>query len=141
MISELANIVGELDCGWNCRIDPFVTITGKVRLGNNVHIGIGACIFGSEGVEIGNDCSISPGAKLFTGSFDGETGHKANPQLADKTYKKGSIKIGDRCIVGANSVVLPDVELSDDVLIGALSLVKTSLSSGLYAGTPVRKLK
>lgn len=140
MISHLANIVGELVCGENCRIDPFVTITGKVKIGNNVHIGVGACIFGSEGVEIGDDCSISPGAKLFTGSFDNETGYRANPQVADKRYCKGPIKIGNRCIVGANSVVLPNVELSDDVLIGAVSLVKKSLYKGTYAGAPVKKL-
>lgn len=141
MISPLANVIADLECGENCRIDPFVTITGKVRLGNNVHIGVGACIFGSEGVYIGNDCSISPGAKLFTGTFDDETGYKANPQLSEKEYKKGSIRIGDRCIVGANSVVLPNVVLDDDVLIGALSLVKKSLSKGLYAGITAKELE
>lgn len=139
MISHLANIAGNLQCGDNCRIDPFVTITGDVKLGNNVHIGVGACIFGSEGVEIGNDCSISPGAKLFTGSFDCETGYRANPQVDDKQYYKGKIKIGNRCIVGANSVILPNVELSDDVLIGAVSLVKKSLEKGIYAGATAKK--
>jgi len=137
----LTNIVGELVEGENCRIDPFVTITGKVRIGNNVHIGVGACIFGGEGVTIGNDCSISPGAKIFTATFDADTGYMANPQLAEKSYSSGPVVIGNRCIVGANSVVLPGVTLADDVLIGAQSLVKCGLESGMYAGSPVRAIK
>ena len=141
-IHRLANVCGELEMGENCRIDPYVTITGKVKLGNNVHIGVGACLFGSEGIEIGDDCSISPGAKLFTTSYDLKTGHKANPQLKDKQYLKGSIKIGNRSIVGTTSIVLPGVVLGDDVLIGALCLVKRSIKDGHFAfndATTVKK--
>jgi acetyltransferase-like isoleucine patch superfamily enzyme len=140
MINKLANVVGDLEIGENCRIDAFVTITGKVRLGNNVHIGVGACIFGSYGVEIGNDCSISPGAKIFTSTFDAMTGHLANPQLENMESVDGPVSIGDRCIVGANSIVLPNVEIGDDVLIGCQSLVKSSLSKGLYVDVPVRQI-
>ena len=103
-----------------------MTITGTVTLGNNVHIGVGACIFGSEGVFIGDDTSISPGAKIFTGTYDVETGHLANPQLKNKVYAKGPVHIGSRCIIGANSVVLP-CSIEDDVLVGALSLVKEDI--------------
>lgn len=139
MISPLANVVGELITGENCRIDPFVTITGKVSLGNNVHIGVGACIFGSAGVVIGDDCSISPGAKIFTGSYDAETGYLANPQLKDKCYAEGPVVIRNRCIVGANSIVLPNVVLWDDVLVGAQSLVKRDIPENCIAvGVPAK---
>lgn len=142
MINKLANIVGTVEHGDNCRIDPFVTITGEVRMGNNVHIGVGACIFGTAGVFIGDDCSISPGAKIFTTSYDSETGHLANPQLKDKKYLSGPVLIGDRCIIGANTVVLPRVTIENDVLVGAQSLVNKDLqSNSIYAGNPARKIK
>lgn len=140
MINKLANIVGELEMGENCRIDAFVTITGKVKLGNNVHIGVGVCIFGTHGVEIGDDCSISPGAKIFTSTYDSTTGYLANPQLENMESVDGFVKIGNRCIVGANTVVLPNVVIDDDVLIGCQSLVKTNLSKGLNVGIPVRQI-
>jgi acetyltransferase-like isoleucine patch superfamily enzyme len=140
MINKLANIVGELEMGDNCRIDAFVTITGHVKIGNNVHIGTGVCIFGTHGVEIGDDCSISPGAKIFTSTYDSDTGYLANPQLKNKQTIDGPVKIGNRCIVGANSVVLPNVVLEDEVLIGCLSLVKTDLPRGIYAASPVREI-
>lgn len=139
MISPLANVVGDLIQGENCRIDPFVTITGQVCLGNNVHIGVGACIFGSSGVSIGDDCSISPGAKIFTTSYDADTGHLANPQLSDKQYESGPVWIGHRCIVGANAVVLPNVTIFDDVLIGAQSLIKRDIPENCIAvGVPAK---
>lgn len=142
MISPLANIVGDLKCGENCRIDPFVTITGKVVLGNNVHLGAGVCIFGGFGVEVGDDTSLSPGSKVFTSSYDASTGHLANPQLKNKVYSSGPVFIGKRSILGANSVVLPNVKIPDDVLIGAQSLVTKDLTkNSIYAGSPVRKIR
>lgn len=142
MISPLANVVGDLTCGKNCRIDPYVTITGKVRIGNNVHIGVGVCIFGGFGVEVGDDASLSPGSKVFTSSYDATTGHLANPQLENKDYSSGPVFIGKRSILGANSVVLPNVKIADDVLVGALSLVNKDLETkSIYAGSPVRKIR
>ena len=141
LVHRLANIAGELRAGENCRIDAFVTITGTVKLGDNCHIGNAAAIFGVYGVEIGNDCSISPGAQVFTSTYDAATGYRANPMVKDKRYRSAPVKLGDRCIVGAGSVVLPGVVLANDVLIGALSLVKTNLPAGVYGGVPASYLK
>ena len=141
LVHRLANIAGSLEAGENCRIDAFVTITGKVRLGSNVHIGNGAAIFGVNGVEIGDDCSVSPGAQIFTSTFDAATGYRANPMVEDKRHHSGQVRIGHRCIVGAGSVVLPGVVLANGVLIGALSLVKTNLPAGVYGGVPASYLK
>jgi acetyltransferase-like isoleucine patch superfamily enzyme len=53
----------------------------------------------------------------------------------------GSIQLGRHCIVGAGSVVLPNVTLQDGAAVGALSLVKRSLEAwSLYAGIPARKI-
>lgn len=140
-VHRLANIAGKVTAGENCRIDAFVTITGKVKIGSNVHIGNAAAIFGVNGVEIGDDCSVSPGAQIFSSTFDATTGYRANPQLEEKRYRSGPVRIGHRCIVGAGSVVLPGVVLADGVLIGALSLVKTDLPAGVYGGVPASYLR
>jgi acetyltransferase-like isoleucine patch superfamily enzyme len=138
-VHRLANIAGILDCGENSRIDAFVTITGKVKIGKNCHIGTGACIFGTDGAEIGDESSVSPGAKIFTGSFDAETRHLANPAIDSPVYFRGPVVIGKRCIVGCNSVILPNVVIDDDTCIGALTLVKANVSSGIYAGIPAKR--
>lgn len=50
--------------------------------------------------------------------------------------------IGARTFLGLNSVVLPRSRVGDDVVVGALSLVKGELASGtVAAGTPARVLR
>lgn len=142
MIDPLANVGHAfLTTGANCRVDAFAVITGRVALGDKCHVGTGASILGGEGVEIGDETSVSPGARIFTATFDRETGHRANPQLGDgMVATRAPVKIGARCIVGTGSIVLPGTVMDDDVLIGALSLVKGHLTAGMYAGSPLRKI-
>jgi len=45
-------------------------------------------------------------------------------------------------IVGANSVILPDVKIGVETSIGALSLVNKSIGNwGIYAGITVKRVK
>lgn len=152
MVHRLANIAGVIEAGENCRIDAFVTITGRVKMGRNCHIGNGAAIFATHGVDVGDDTSISPAAQIFTTSFDKDTRYLANPMIDGKLYVSDPVVIGSRCIVGAGSVVLPGSVIDDDTCIGALSLVrsvengkkfntlKTPLTAGLWAGIPARRI-
>lgn len=139
-IHHLANLAGDIEIGEGSRIDAFVTITGKVKLGRCVHISTGACIFGGAGVEIGDHSGISPGVKVFTATEDvsGEwLMHPTAPAELRRVESK-AIKIGRHCAVGANSVLLPGADLPDGVVVGALSLVKTPLRGwSVYAGVPV----
>ena len=141
-IHALANVVGNLVMGENCRIDPFVTITGDVTIGNNVHIGVGVCIFGGGGVTIGDCVSLSPGCKIFSATEDPDSGFLSNPTVPNHHAKSAPVTIGDRSIVGANSVVMPGVTIGKDVQIGALSFVrKDMVEQSIFAGIPARRLR
>jgi acetyltransferase-like isoleucine patch superfamily enzyme len=49
--------------------------------------------------------------------------------------------LGDNVVIGANSVILGPIDICDNVLIGALSLVNRSISEpGVYVGIPARKV-
>lgn len=143
MIHKLANIASDyVSFGTNCRVDAFVTITGNVRIGNDVHIGNGVAIFGTHGVIIGDGVSLSPGCKIFTATDDPSLEMVTNPQLDDKCGLIGQVSIGDYSSIGSNAVVLPGVTIEDEVQVGALSLVKTSLRrNGVYAGIPAKWIK
>jgi galactoside O-acetyltransferase len=143
VISHLANLVGNgIKLGNNCRIDPFVTITGYVTIGDNVHIGVGVCIFGGGGVIIGDKVSLSPGCKIFSTNEDADSGYLSNPTLEDSHAHTAPVIIGNRSVIGSNSVVLPGLVIGDDVQVGALSLVKQDLASGfIYAGIPAKALR
>lgn len=120
--------------GENARIDAYVTITGDVSLGKDIHIGTGCCIFGGGGVSIGDGTGISPGVKMFTSS-DG------NPQVPHESTN-APITIGKNCLIGTNSVIMPGAVIGDGAKIGALSLVKGVVPAGaLYGGVPAKPLR
>ena len=59
-------------------------------------------------------------------------------------YKKnpGVPRLGDRVYVGPGTVIVGDVEIGDDVIIGANSLVNKSIPSGSVAfGCPARVVR
>lgn len=143
LVHKLANIVGNVEIGQCSRIDAFVTITGNVRLGKKVHISTGACIFGGEGVEIGDYSGLSPGVKVFTSTEDLSGDSFMHPTSEkNRTPQSSPVFIGKHCTIGANSVVLPGSYLHDGSCVGALSLVKGTLFGwAVYAGIPVKKLK
>ena len=143
-VHSSANIAGEVDIGANSRIDAFVTITGNVRIGRNVHISTGACIFGGEGVDIGDYSAISVGVKIFTATEDLRGESMTNPTIsaAYRNTFSAPIRIGKHCVVSAGAVLLPGAELLDGACVGALSLVKEQLWEwAIYAGIPAKMLK
>ena len=53
----------------------------------------------------------------------------------------GGAKIGNSCRIGSNSTILPNVQICDDVVIGAGAVVTKSITEpGTYIGIPARKL-
>ena len=145
LVHKFANIATtSLKCGKNCRIDAFVTITGDVTLGNRVHIGTGACLFGTHGITIGDGASISPGAKIFSASEDVTSDLVSNPQVENRYTLNGAVDIGRLAVIGANSVVLPGAFISDESVVGALSLVKGGQWIGhrdIVVGVPSRYIR
>jgi acetyltransferase-like isoleucine patch superfamily enzyme len=53
----------------------------------------------------------------------------------------GGAKIGNSCRIGSNSTILPNVEICDDVTIGAGAVVTKSITEpGTYIGIPAKRL-
>ena len=85
---------------------------------------------------------LSPGVVLAAGSDDYRSGI-ATP-LVPTEFKAnvtcGDIKISKHCIVGSNSVVLPNVTFNKGSCLGALSLATKDLDQWyLYKGIPATK--
>ena len=123
LVHRWANIAGTLTCGEHCRIDAFVTITGTVELGDRVHIGAGAALFGTEGIKIGSGTSISPGAKIFSASEDVRSVRVSNPQALDRAAVRGAVRVGKCSVIGANAVVLSGVIVGHGSVVAALTVV------------------
>ena len=88
-------------------------------------------------LEIGDFCAISQGCRILTGTDDFKSWGFGNSTISEKyrNTKRASIKIGNFCIVGANSVVLPGVSIGEGATIGAGSVVTKDLEPwGVYIG-------
>lgn len=144
LVHRLANIAGDVELGEGTRVDAFVTLTGRVWIGRFCHISTGVCVFGTEGVVIGDYSGLSAGVKVFTGTEDLSGEWMMNPTISARYRKSISqpVRIGAHCVVGAGSVLLPGAHLPDGACVGALSLVKSPASEwSIWAGVPARFIR
>lgn len=140
--------LSNISIGNNVIIDSFCSIIatgvdGKLNLGSYVHIGGFCHILANEGVEIKDFSGLSQGVKIYSKNDDYSGRSLTNSTIPDrfKNLKKGKVTINEHVIIGANSIILPDVTIDNGVSIGALSLVTTNLEAwNIYFGNPLRKL-
>lgn len=107
-------------------------IIGDVTVGRSTWIGPGTVLDGSGGLTIGDWCSISAGVQIY--SHDSVlwavTGGAAEPE-------RSATSIGSNVYLGPNAVIAKGVKIGDRSIIGAMSLVLESIPEGrVVYGTP-----
>lgn len=132
--------------GDNCIIDDFTYISTQLELKSNVHISAGCKIIGGPKCKLTmlEFSTFSPNVVVAAGSDD-YIGGIATPMVPENVkgdVQYGEVLIGKHCIVGAGSVILPNVTFGEGSAVGALSLAKSNLEPWcLYAGVPAKKIK
>jgi acetyltransferase-like isoleucine patch superfamily enzyme len=118
----------------------YTSIVSKtVYLGKNVApylANSGGCyIQGINKIYIGDNTIIAPGVKIIS----------ANHDLFDFSEHIKSIEpiiIGRNCWLGANSIILPGVQLGNHVIVGAGSVVtKSFFDNTIIAGNPAKEIR
>ncbi len=124
-------------------IHPNATVTGNVHIGENVYVGPGAAIRGDwgeiiieDGCNVQENCTIHmfPGTSLRL-KKGAHVGHGAIIHGAN---------LGENCLIGMNSVIMDDVEIGDECIVGALSFIpaKTIIPKrSLVVGNPGKVIK
>jgi len=141
--------VENISIGNNVRIDDNVIIVASkknspVRIGNYIHIASNCYLAGSDGIEIMDFTTLAPGVLIFSGSDDYSGKKLTNPMVGNPYVggKSGKVTLCKHVIIGAGSVVLPDVTIKQGSSVGALSLIKKDLNPwGVYSGIPAKKIK
>jgi galactoside O-acetyltransferase len=147
LISDKAAIYNadQIEIGDNSRIDDFCVMSGKVKIGRNVHIAVFCNIAGgSEGIIFEDFSGLAYGCHVFSQSDDYSGRTLTNPTVPAiyKNETKKKVHIGRHCIVGTNSLIFPGVTLGEGCSIGAMSMVTRSTEPWtIYSGAPARKLK
>lgn len=124
-------------------VHPQAAVTGQVRIGRNVYIGPGAAIRGDWGrIVIEDGCNVQENCTIHM--FPGVTVVlREGAHIGHGAVIHGAT-IGRNCLVGMNAVLMDEVELGDECIVGALTFVKSGEkipARSLVAGNPGRIIR
>lgn len=124
-------------------IHPQASVTGNVIIGENVYIGPSAAIRGDWGqIIIEDGCNVQENCTIHM--FPGTTVLlKKGAHIGHGAIIHGGT-IGENCLIGMNSVIMDDVVLENECIVGALSFVSAKShfeTRSLIVGNPAKKIK
>jgi len=124
-------------------IHPQAAVTGNVIIGKDVYIGPGAALRGDwGGIVIEDGCNIQENCTIHM--FPGITVLlKESAHIGHGAIIHGAT-IGKNCLVGMNAVIMDDVVLGDECIVGALSFVRQGEkipARSLVAGNPAKLIR
>ncbi|MDE6951758.1 MAG: acyltransferase [Lachnospiraceae bacterium] len=135
-----------LEIGNHVRIDDFTTISGRVELGDYVHIAQFCGLYGGEaGIFMDDFSGLSSRVVIYATSNDYSGESLTNPTVPMKykaADKNAAVHLCRHVIIGTTSVILPGVTIGEGSSVGALSMCGKDLAPwGVYAGSPARRIK
>jgi phenylacetic acid degradation protein len=124
-------------------IHPQAAVTGNVIIGKNVYVGPGAAIRGDWGqVIIEDGCNVQENCTIHM--FPGVTVLlKEGAHIGHGAIIHGAV-IGKNTLVGMNAVIMDNVQIGDECVVGALSFIKAGENippRSVIAGNPAKIIK
>ena len=135
---------GRLDVGAHTLLEPHVWLTSpgdaRVRIGSGSFLNVGVMVAAHELVEIGDHCMFA------NGCFVTDANHRFDdldePITSQGFTSKGPTRVADNVWCGANVVITSGVTVGERCVIGANSVVTENLEPfTIAAGAPARALK
>lgn len=125
----------EIGPGFVARRDLTLTVQGRLNVGRGMFCNRGVMLAAMREVVIGDDVRLGERVSVI------DHNHVIEPlnDLAERfgAYEAAPIVIGDRVLVGANSVILAGSRIGEDTVIGAGSVVRGEIPPGVLAvGAP-----
>lgn len=94
-----------------------------------------------DSIEIGDETLVGANCKIIDNDFHPLDAEKRRANLACD-IKKRPIKIGARCFIGTNCIILKGSEIGEDCVIGAGSVVSgTFPAKSVLAGNPAKIIR
>lgn len=124
-------------------VHPQAAVTGNVIIGKDVYIGPGAALRGDwGGIVIEDGCNVQENCTIHM--FPGVTVLlKESAHIGHGAIIHGAT-IGRNVLVGMNAVIMDEVEIGDESIIGALSFVNANTKippRSLVVGNPAKVIK
>lgn len=124
-------------------VHPQAVVTGNVVIGKDVYIGPGAAIRGDWGsIVIEDGCNVQENCTIHM--FPGVTVRLLEAAHIGHGAIIHGATIGRNVLVGMNSVIMDNVEIGDECIIGALTFIKADEkipSRNLVVGNPAKIIR
>jgi acetyltransferase-like isoleucine patch superfamily enzyme len=135
---------GRLEIGANTLLEPGVWLTApapaRIRIGAGTFLNLGVMVAAMELVEIGDHCMFANGC--FITDADHRFDDPDRPITWQGFQGKGPTRIGDNVWCGANVVITSGVTVGERCVIGANSVVNRDLPPhSIAVGAPARVIK
>ena len=135
---------GRLEVGAHTLFEPDVWITigdaGHVRIGSGTFLNIGTMVAAETLVEIGDHCMFANGCFVSDASHRFDDPERPVPWQGFTS--KGPTRIGDNVWCGAHVVITTGVTVGERCVIGANSVVTRDLPPhSIAAGAPAKVLR
>ena len=135
----------KMNIGNNVRIDDYCVLSGKLTIGDHVHIAVYVALFGgSNGIVVEDYAGISSNCVVYSETDDYSGEHMTNPTVPEpyRSVRGGQVTLKKHVLIGTGSSILPGVTIGEGTAVGSMSLVNKSLEPwGIYVGSPCRKIK
>ena len=134
----LVTILGKTCEGYLNIESPFFCDYGyNIEVGQNFFANYNFIVLDVGKVKIGNNVMMGPNVAIYT------AGHPIHPKSRASGYEYGiDITIGDNVWVGGNVCILPGVNIGDNVVIAAGSVVTKDIPANtVAAGNPCKVIK
>jgi acetyltransferase-like isoleucine patch superfamily enzyme len=133
-----------LEIGRNTLLEPHVWITApgsaRIRIGTGTFLNVGVMIASLELVEIGDHCMFANGCFITDGNHRFDDPSRPVPWQGFTT--KGPTRIHDNVWCGVNVVITSGVTIGERCVIGANSVVTSDVPAcSVAAGAPARVLR
>ncbi len=139
-----ALIEGRLEIGEHTLFEPGVWLTApapaRISIGEGTFLNLGVMVAAGQLVEIGNHCMLANGC--FVTDADHRFDDPVRPVPWQGFTSRGPTRLGDNVWCGANVVVTGGVSVGERCVIGANSVVTHDIPPlSVAAGAPARVLR
>ena len=112
----------------------------RLVFGDDVYVGRYACIVATQTLTIEDGCVLSEHVYVADNS------HGLSPKggliMKQKLFTKGEVRLGPHCFIGYRACILPGVRLGQNCIVGANSVVTKSFPAySMVAGIPAKLIK
>ena len=127
---EKANYLG---FGQGTSIYDNVLVLGDVKIGKNTWIGPNVILDGSGKLQIGSNCSVGSGAQIYSHST-----LKATLSEGKEEYEYEKTIIGNNVFIAPNSIIQKGVKIGNRVVVTAGSVVYKDVPDNTMSAATLR---